>query len=478
MSQNSIALSEPLKPEFVFEDYTWPAKEGIKPMAHQIATTKVCLQHKRAFVLNQMGLGKTINLLWVNDILLEARKIKRVLIAAPLSTLKSVWSKEIFFNMPGRTVQIAHGVKAVRLRALHSQAEYVIINHDGVRHILSELLSFPPDVLIIDELTACKSHNSARTKAIQQLALKARAVYGLTGEPTPNSPLEAYSQAKVVNPYHPLLQREFRYFTRYRDATMYRLGMYMWEPRPEAAQIVTTLLQPAVRYRREDCLDLPPTTYETLEVELTKEQADAYERMKKEAYIQFSAGAVSAGSAAIVLNKLLQISTGAVKLNDTTVQNIPCQPRLTELVQIFEQTPQKKLVVFAVYQATIKMLVEHLTKCGIMTRALYGAVSHTDRAKYIEEFQSGPVSVLVIQPQASAHGITLVAANTIVWFGLIASNELYQQANARIVRPGQTRNTHIIRLLSTPAEHHIAKLLDKKSKLSNEILDLFTRKSL
>lgn len=457
---------------FTIQEYAWPAREGLTPFNHQKTTVEFCLRNKRAFILNDMGTGKTLSVLWACDMLFEAKRIRKVLIISPLSTMRSVWQREIFFNMPHRRSAIAHGNRAQRLQAISSPVHFVIINHDGIKTCTDELVREAFDIIIIDELTAFKSSQSERTKTMMYITnpQRAKAVWGLTGEPTPNSPLEAYAQCKVVNPLNSVLPR---YYTQYRDATMYQVNDYLWLPKEGSSNIVHRCMQPAIRFRREDCLDLPPTMHQTISVEFTKEQQEHYNRMKQEAYILHDKGEISASSAAIVLNKLLQISAGAVKTNEGEIAHIDYKPRFDSLLEILEQTPQKKLVVFATYVATIKRLTNDLQEAGIKAAAIFGDVDPKLRAQHIEDFQTGDLSVLILQPQSSAHGITLVAASTILWFSLIPSNELYRQGNARIVRPGQTRTTFIIHMVSSPAEQHIANILERKGNMSDEVLSLF-----
>jgi SNF2 family DNA or RNA helicase len=236
---------------------------------------------------------------------------------------------------------------------------------------------------------------------------------------------------------------------------MYQINEYVWAPKDQAANIVAAVLQPSIRYTREECIDLPPTMIETLEVDFTPEQSATYDKMAKELYLQVEAGQITAVNAAVALNKLLQISAGAVKTNDGEIHQIDCSTRLNVLYEIFEQTPQRQLVVFATFVASVKRLVEFFKSKNVSVAAIYGEVDQNTRGTLIDQFQNGQLNVLILQPQSSAHGITLTSASTIVWYSLIPSNELYQQGNARIIRPGQTRKTMIIRFVSSKAEKHI-----------------------
>lgn len=459
----------------MFETYNWPAKPGITPFQHQKETVKACLAYKRLFVLNDMGTGKTLSALWACDILFKANKIRKVLIICPLSTMRSVWLEEIFYNLPHRTKAIAHGSKDVRRAVIKGNYNFTIINHDGISAVFEELCHEKYDVIIIDELTAFKTFQAERTKRMILLARTAKAVWGLTGKPTPNAPIEAFSQAHVVNPANPHLPR---YFTQFREMVMYRLNMYTWVPRPEATNIVASVLQPSIRYKLTDCIDMPPLIYHTMDIPFTKEQEKAYVEMKQQLYTELQNGEVSAANAAVKLNKLLQISAGAVKTDDGEPQIIDCKPRLDALLELLEATPQRKMLVFVTFRASIKVVVDFLRNKGVSTKFIYGDVSPSERQKAINEFQDSSLEVLVIQPQSSAHGITLTAASTIVWFSLIPSNELYQQGNARIYRAGQRLPCLVVHMVSSGAEKHIASLLVRKDAQASSVLDLIKRHEL
>lgn len=469
---NPVAEIVPVKAgtEFSIKDYGWPAYQGRKPFGHQKVTVKFLLANKRALVLNEMGTGKTLSALWACDILLTARKIYKVLIVGPLSTMRSVWVNEVMMNMPHRRIAVAHGTRDQRIAAIKSGASFVVINHDGIKTVEDEIIREGFNVIIIDELTAFKSHTSERSKCMERIARKTRAVWGMTGELTPNSPLEAYWPIRIVNPTSKWLPK---YYGQFRDACMKQVNEIVWVPKPEAPQIVAMCAQPAIRFTRDQCLDLPDTTYITLESPLSATQTEYYNTMRKQAVIEADSGNITAANAAVQLNKLLQISAGAVKDDTGAVIEVGAPDRIDMLVELFGQTPQRKMVVFATYRASIEMLERELKAKKIKCASIHGDVKHNHRALYIDQFQNGDLEILILQPQSSAHGITLTAASTIVWFSLIPSNELYQQGNARIIRAGQIRKTFIYMFVSTKAERHIAKILETKGDMSREVLRLF-----
>lgn len=453
-----------------FSEYAWPMAHGHKPYDHQVETTKFLLANKRAYNFSDLGVGKTLASLWAADFLMCNDKIKRVLVVCPLSTMQSVWGREIFTNFPHRKYAIAHGSKAYRAGVIEGAADFVMINHDGVVIMEDEIIKANFDLIIIDELTAFKKHTTNRSKSMIRIASRAKAVHALTGAPTPNGPTEAFGQAKVVNPANPFLPS---YYAAFRNSVEHQVGPYLWLPKPEAHDIVHKVLQPAIRFERDKCLDLPPCQYETTIVEFTPEQKAAYETMKKELLLEYAAGEITAVNAAVKAMKLLQIAAGSVKDDNGNNLVLDSSTRDEELWRIFEETGKTKLVVFCAFRASIEHLVELFRKKGVKTECIYGSVDHKVRANHVKNFQDGDLQVLIIQPQSSAHGITLTAANVIVWHSLIASGEIYVQANGRITRAGQKRKQLIIHLIGCQAEKRLLSIVQNKESSSQDLLGLF-----
>lgn len=453
-----------------YSDYIWPARKGITPYEHQRETTKFLLVNKRSYVLNEMGTGKTMSALWASDFLMINDKVRRVLIIGPLSTLTSVWGREIFMNLPHRKYRVAHGTRDYRKLCIESNIEFIIINHDGVVTMEDDIIKAKFDVIIIDELTAFKTATTNRSRSMQRIAAKAKAVWGMSGNPTANGPLTAFGQCKVVNPSNPFLPR---FYSQFRDLTCYQLNQFMWAPKIDSEQTIYRIMQPSIRYRREECIDLPDMTFETLEVEMSRDQKIAYDQMKKEMLIEYQEGNITAQSAATRLVKLLQISSGAVKDDYGAIKQFDIDARFTLVKEIFEETPQRKLVIFCMFRATCERLTEELVAKKYKAALIYGSTDQKMRGKIIHDFQEGELEIIIAQIAAISHGVTLTAASTVIYWDLTPSLEQYEQACSRIRRIGQKHPQLVIHFTSSSADKHILGIIERKEKFSNKVLDLF-----
>lgn len=455
-----------------FDEYPWPMKNPEhRPYQHQKDTTTFLLTNKKAYVLNDLGTGKTLSALWACDFLMVNKKIKKVLISSPLSTIKSVWGNEIFMNFVKRKFAIAHGRRSDRVDAINANVDFVIINHDGLVTMEPELMAAKFDVFIIDELTAFKNYKTERSKSAQKIAKSCKAVWGMTAEPTPNTPVEAYGQAKVVNPENPFLPKVF---SKFKDMVEDQISTFVTIPKAEAAKVVHRVLQPSIRFVRDECIDIPPCQYIDMEIPLTDEQRKAYESMRKLLMVEYDQGLITASNAAVKAMKLTQIACGWVKNDDGGVNELDSKTRLAELMEIYDSTHRGKLVVFAAFRAAVEGINAFFNDKKIKSDFIHGSVAQNQRASLIDRFQNGDLNVLVIQPQSTSHGVTLTAASTIVWQSLVPSGEVYRQANGRITRIGQARKQTIIHMIGCAAEKRILSILKGKGSMSKEILDLFS----
>ena len=443
--------------------YGWA---GNKPFDSQIRTASLLSVHRRAFVLNEMGTGKTRAALFAYDYLRSIGKASKVLIVAPLSTLVSVWEQEVFENLFHLQTAVLHGDKKRRLKLLAGPADCYVINHEGVAVIRDELAKRPDiDTIIVDELAVYRNARSNRWKALAPLVAKAKYAWGLTGSPTPNEPTDAYGQIKLLTPTN--VSYSFKAF---RDETMRQITAFRWIARDDANDIVYHRMQPSIRVTRAECFDLPPVTYSARDIPMDPRAAAAYKEMFDK--LATTVGAVVAANEGVKLSKLLQLSAGFIYKNDGKATYVGGLARIREVFDIVEEATGK-VIVFAPFKFLVELYAKALAK-KYETRMIHGEVAKSERDKTFVEFQRGTsVRVLVAHPQTMAHGLTLTAANTIVWAAPTMSLEIYEQANARITRPGQKDHAHIIHIQSSKAEQQVYARLRKKAKMQGALLELF-----
>jgi len=453
-------------PSPILGRYVWPGR--YKPFEHQKDTASFLTLHRRAFCLNEQGTGKTGSAIWAADYLMSIGRIKRVLIICPLSIMDSAWRSDLFNFAMHRTVDIAHGAKNKRTQVINSDAEFVIINYDGLNIVEEEIKKAGFDLIIVDEANAYKNVQTARWKTLNRTLTPDTWLWMMTGTPAAQSPVDAFGLAKLVNP-----KAVPRYFTAFKDQVMNKVTTFRWVVRPEADKVVFNALQPAIRYTKEECLDLPEMTYVTRDVELTPQQKKYYEALKKQLVVQTSGEQITAVNAAVGLNKLLQISCGAVYADSGDTLEFDIGHRYKVLREVIDET-KNKILLFVPFKHTIKRLNQKLYEDGVTSEIISGDVPANARTDIFRRFQNSPdPRILIIQPQAAAHGVTLTAADTIVWWGPTSSLETYSQANARAHRAGQRHPVTVVRLQGSPAEKHVYKMLDGRITENGKLIDLY-----
>tara|TARA_B100000424_G_scaffold109856_1_gene82629 strand:+ start:16 stop:933 length:918 start_codon:yes stop_codon:yes gene_type:complete len=290
----------------------------------------------------------------------------------------------------------------------------------------------------------------------------------MTGTPAAQSPLDAFGLAKMINPLSVP-----RSFSAFREMVMYKVTQFKWVPKDTAIPTVHAALQPAIRYTKEQCLDLPELTYTKREVELTPQQKKYYKAIREHMLTMAAGEQVTAANAAVTMNKLLQISCGAVYADSGETVEFDIKNRYKVLKEAIDESSQKVLV-FVPFKHVIDILSEKLLADKITNGIIRGDVSVSKRTELFRNFQTtDDPRVLIIQPQAAAHGVTLTAANTVVWWGPVASLETYAQANARVHRSGQHHPCTVVQLQGAPVEKRVYKLLDERIDVHTKIIDLY-----
>jgi SNF2 family DNA or RNA helicase len=453
-------------PSPIMGHYSWPGLH--KPFDHQKTTASFLTLHPRAFCLNEQGTGKTGSVIWAADYLMKIGRLKRVLVICPLSIMDSAWRADLFKFAMHRHVDIAYGSREKRVRIINSNAEFVIINYDGVEIVREEIANGGFDLVVIDEANAYKNPQTTRWKTLNKILKHDTWLWMLTGTPAAQSPVDAYGLAKLVSPHNVP-----KFYSAFKDMVMYKVTQFRWVNRPNAEKIVHEALQPAIRFTKEECLDLPELTYVTREVELTPQQKKYYELLRKQLVVSTVGEQITAVNAAVGMSKLLQISCGAVYSDSGQSLEFDIKNRYNVMREVLDETKQKALI-FVPFKNTIEILLKKLQEDGFTTAVINGDVPAHKRAEIFKAFQDTPnPRILIIQPQAAAHGVTLTAADTVIWWGPTPSLETYAQANARAHRAGQRHPVTIVRLQGSNAEKHLYKMLDNRIDDHVKLVELY-----
>ena len=446
--------------------YSWPGAH--QPMQHQRETAIFLATNQRAFCFNEQGTGKTASAIWAADCLLEQEIIKRVLVICPLSIMQSAWQADLFKFAVHRKVAIAYGERVKRKAIIASDADFVIINYDGVEIVADDIKNGGFDLIIIDEANAYKTVTTQRWKTLNSIITKDTWLWLMTGTPAAQNPTDAYGLAKLCVP-----EKVPKFFGSFRDQTMLNISKFKWMPKPTASQVVFNALQPAIRFTKKECLDLPEVTHVFRDAPLTPQQDKFYKLLKKEMLMVAAGEEISTVNAAVNINKLLQISGGAVYSDTGAVIEFDVSNRLRVVEEVINESSQKVLV-FIPFTHTIELLKEHLRGVGISCEVINGAVPINKRTDIFKRFQETPYpKVLLIQPQAAAHGVTLTAADTIIWYAPVTSIETYLQANARIDRQGQKNAMTVVHIKGSPVEARLYNMLRNKLSVHDKLIDLY-----
>jgi len=451
--------------------YKWPGL--YKPFEHQKITADFLVRNKRCFCFNGIGSGKTLSALWAADFLMQHSIIKKVLIVAPLSTLHSVWADEIFKNSVHRTYSVLYGSKEKRRQMLEKNTDFYIINFDGVESIIDDLMKKSDiDLVIADEGAILRNARTNRWKSMNRLAgpHTNKAIWWMTGAPIPNGPEGTWAQAKLVNPDSGI----HRYFTRFRDELMVKKGLYNWIPINGWEQRCYNFLQPSIRYKTSECIDLPPYTIQRRVSEMGKHQQKAYDQMKKEFVAELKDGEITAVNEGVKCLKLVQIAAGAVYSGDA-VHFLDPIPKLNILKQVIRES-DNKAIVFVPFRHSIKLLKKFMETLNLSIGVVYGDVYIRTRREIFNDFQNGDLNIILAHPGTMAHGLTLTAAHTIIWWSPVDNYEIDEQANGRIRRPGQKSPQTIVQLSCSEIENKIYARLRNKEKMQGLLLELLSEK--
>lgn len=460
-------------PAPIRSQYRWTGR--YQPYDHQIQMAEFLTLHRRCFNLSEMGTMKTNASLWAADWLMKTGRVRKVLVISPLSTLESVWQNDIFDTLPHRTAAVLHGTKQRRLKHLAIDADFYILNHDGLKiGELARAIAKRPDIdlVVVDEAGMFRNPQSGKYKALKKLidGRPDMRLWLMTGTPCPNAPTDAWALARLVSP-----DRVPKFPGAFQRDTMTKVSNFKWVARVDAFEKAYAAMQPAIRFRKKDCVSLPPVTTRDLGAKLTAAQAATVDQLKKHMTTTGANGAkITAANAADQINKMRQVLCGALK--DPASGRyfpIPHEPRLQALKETIDQASAKVIVVVP-FKGIIRLLEQELTAKGYSCAVVNGDIPMAKRSAIFTAFktQADP-HILLCHPAVMAHGLNLTEADMLIFYAPIYSNDEVEQVNERFNRAGQKRKMTIVRLGCHPLEWAIYKLTDVRKQAQNSILELY-----
>lgn len=445
--------------------YKFPGR--FKPMQHQLETWRFLIQREKAFCLDGLGLGKTLSAIWAMDYLMKEEHIRRAMVVAPLTICEYVWCRELFQTLPHRHHVMLKGDRKQKQDLAKDRRNQIIIVNPESLSLLDKLPEV--DLILVDEFTKFKNARSKRWKALAAIA-KNRRLWLMSGTPTPQSPLDAYGPVRLVRP-------ERLSFLRWRDWTMQQVSEFTWKPKPQAEQVVAKWMQPAIRHRVQDCVDLPEKTVIPLEAPLTKAQQQAIEAFKAQAVAEIGDSTITATTAAAVVSKCLQVMGGGVygeQDGERYVQEVDADPYYQTVEDVVEQADTPVLI-FVPFRSAAKATHDHLQKAGYETGLITGDTPTEQRNAFFSAVQQGTIDALVAVAGTMSHGLTLTGSRYVLWACPPYSYEEYDQANARVYRKGQSRPVIIYHLVQNKLATDLFRRLQTREKLQETVLKLLEK---
>lgn len=441
-----------------------------KPHNYQKYTVSYIEKHPIAAVILEMGLGKTsITLTAINNLMFDYFEVSKVLVIAPLRVAKFGWSDEIkkWEHLSNLRYSIAVGTESERLNALKSKADIYIINRENIQWLVEDSgIPFDFDMVVIDELSSFKNHQTKRFKALMKVRPKVKRIVGLTGTPSSNGLMDLYAEFRLLD----MGERLGRFIGQYRNTYFTpdkRNGqiIYSYKPLPFAEdEIYKRISDITISMKSSDYLKMPELITSETAVHLSETEKKKYEELKKELVLQISDGEITVANAASLSNKLVQMANGAVYSDDESVIEIHSK-KLDALEDLIESANGKPIMVAYWFKHDFSRISQRLKEKHIPFQALNSEDS-------IRKWNNGELPVALIHPASAGHGLNLQSGgSTIVWFGLTWSLELYQQTNARLYRQGQ-QNTVIIQHIITKdtIDEQILKALEKKDNTQQSLM--------
>lgn len=437
-----------------------------KPHSYQEYAIRYIETHPISALLIDMGLGKTtITLTAIRNLLFDSFEVCKVLVIAPLRVAKNTWTDEIkkWEHLSTLTYSLIIGNENERLSALNEQTDIYIINRENVDWLVNKSgYKFDFDMVVIDELSSFKNHQSKRFKSLMKVRPLVKRIVGLTGTPSSNGLMDLFAEFKILD-----MGKRLGYFigqyrnTYFKPDKMNGPIVYSYKPLPNAENAIYEKISDiTVSMKANEYLKMPELLTSNYVVELSNSEKNQYDEMKKSLVLEITDGEITASNAASLSNKLCQLSNGAIYDDEQNIVEIHDR-KLEALEDIIESMNGKPLLIAYWYRHDLERIKSSFSVREIKT------------SEDISDWNDGKIPVALIHPASAGHGLNLQnGGSTLVWFGLTWSLELYQQTNARLYRQGQ-KNTVVIQHIITKGtiDEQILKVLQKKNKTQADLID-------
>lgn len=439
---------------------------NFKPHDYQAYAIDYIKTHPVAAVLLDMGLGKTvISLTAIVDLLFDSFEVHRILVVAPLRVARDTWPAEIekWSHLQHLTFSVAVGSVKERRAALMSSADITIINRENLQWLIENSgIPFDFDMVVIDELSSFKNHQSKRFRALLKARPKVKRIIGLTGTPSSNGLMDLWAEFRLLD----MGERLGRFIGLYRTTYFKpdkRNGqvIFSYKPLPGAEEAIYSIISDiTISMKSTDHLKMPELLINQQEVLLSDSEKERYEELKRDLVLQTPDGDITAANAAALSGKLSQMANGAVYDDDEEILEIHDR-KLDALEDLIEAASKPILVAY-----WFRHDLQRIKKRFI--------VREIKSSQDIADWNTGKIPIAVIHPASAGHGLNLQSGgSTLIWFGLTWSLELYQQTNARLWRQGQSSKTVIIMHLITKGtiDEQILKALSEKNLTQQSLID-------
>lgn len=437
-----------------------------KPHSYQEYAIRYIETHPISALLIDMGLGKTsITLTAISNMLFDSFEVCKVLVIAPLRVAKNTWTDEIkkWEHLNSLSYSLIIGNESERLSALSKKADIYIVNRENIDWLVNKSgYKFDFDMVVIDELSSFKNHQSKRFKSLMKVRPLVKRIVGLTGTPSSNGLMDLFAEFKILD-----MGKRLGYFigqyrnTYFKPDKMNGPIVYSYKPLPNAENAIYEKISDiTVSMKANEYLKMPELLTSNYVVELSNSEKNQYDEMKKSLVLEITDGEITASNATSLSNKLCQLSNGAIYDDEQSIVEIHDR-KLEALEDIIESMNGKPLLIAYWYRHDLERIKSRFSVREIKT------------SEDISDWNDGKIPVALIHPASAGHGLNLQnGGSTLVWFGLTWSLELYQQTNARLYRQGQ-KNTVVIQHIITKGtiDEQILKALQKKNKTQADLID-------